>query len=469
MGEPILKIIAGADIRITDPTEAIVNYCKANLVIQNPEYAKKERLNKYTGDTPREIWLYQKTPDGVVLPSGCIDDVWQVVSDASHWSTDFSRPRSVKFESAIELYPYQEEALKRIMVKRNGVVIMPCGSGKTQTAIEAICRIGLPALWITHTSELLNQSMSRMVMSACTMPNFGFGTITGGKIDVGTHITFATIQTLSKIDLAPYKDFWGVVVVDECHHAIGAPTRTMMFYSVLSKLSARYKIGLTATPERADGMERAMFALLGNTIYSVDKSQLSDRIVPIHVMGAKTDYSPDMKVITDSAGIIDHAKALTLMALDEDRNCIIAEKIRELAEEGGSILVLSDRLNHLKILKDLVNEPAYSVMVSGSASKSEKFKRLNAMEDMRQGMLRIMFATYALAKEGLDIPCLTSVVFAMPKTDPATITQACGRVSRVDGTKEFGLVYDFIDDHWLYRKMWDRRKSVYRSNGYEIY
>jgi len=86
----------------------------------------------------------------------------------------------------------------------------------TQCALELISRIGLKALWLTHTQDLLNQSMNRAKsVFGCS----GYGTITGGKVNIGSGLTFATVQTMSKLDLRKYRDTWGCVVVDECFPA----------------------------------------------------------------------------------------------------------------------------------------------------------------------------------------------------------------------------------------------------------
>ena len=173
---------------------------------------------------------------------------------------------------------------------------MPCGAGKTQTALELVARLGGKCLWLTHTQDLLTQSMNR------AKANFGiaqstYGTITGGKINIGTGITFATVQTMCKIDLTQYKDTWDIIIVDECHKAIGSPTKVMQFYSVLSKLSCRFKYGITATPKRADGLEKSMFALLGDIIIEIPKSEVKNNTCDVIVNTIDTDYTPDYGVI----------------------------------------------------------------------------------------------------------------------------------------------------------------------------
>ena len=118
------------------------------------------------------------------------------------------------------------------------------GSGKTQTALEMIARLGLKTLWITHTIDLLNKSYER---AKNNFEDVGLGKIANGKIGIGTHITFATVQTLKSMDLQSYADTWDCVIVDECHRVCGTPAKAGMFYKVINKLVARYKYGLTAT------------------------------------------------------------------------------------------------------------------------------------------------------------------------------------------------------------------------------
>lgn len=99
------------------------------------------------------------------------------------------------------------------------------------------------------------------------------GTITEGKVSIGKGITFATIQTLCRLDLAQYKYLWDVIVVDECHRCSGTPTAMTQFYKVLNSLSARHKFGLSATVHRSDGMIAATYALLGQVVYGMVRGQ----------------------------------------------------------------------------------------------------------------------------------------------------------------------------------------------------
>jgi len=200
-------------ITVKDYTPQILSWCKCNLIIDNPDYYKKQQMGKWTGNTPKEIWLFEKDGNSLKLPFGMLNQLWNMYPDKSMWKPQIKPLKRLLYDSNINLYPYQEKAVCEALHKKNGILVMPTGSGKTQTALEIISRIGGKALWLTHTQDLLNQSKAR---AESVLGQGGYGTITAGKVNIGTHITFATVQTMAKLNLTEYCDAWDVVVVDEC-------------------------------------------------------------------------------------------------------------------------------------------------------------------------------------------------------------------------------------------------------------
>ena len=118
------------------------------------------------------------------------------------------------------------------------------------------------------------------------------GTITAGKINIGDGITFATVQTLSKIDLTQYKHEWDLIIIDECHHVAGSPTKLNQFSRVLDNLSATHKYGLSATVHRADGLIRSMYAYLGEVVYKVPDSAVLDKVMQVTILERKNQVEP---------------------------------------------------------------------------------------------------------------------------------------------------------------------------------
>ena len=299
-----MNFILANKVIIEDPTPEILAYCKSTLSFPNPDYLKREEKGKWTGNTQREIVLYERAGNRLYLPFGICKDVYlRFKKDITRVNVRICPLRARKYDSHINLYGYQQNAVEAVLRAKNGILVAPCGSGKTQMGLEAVARIGGKTLWLTHAQDLLNQSMNR-AKSCFGLAPTEYGTITAGKVNVGNTITFATVQTASKIDLTQYRDEWDCIIVDEAHRAVGTPTQMMMFYRVLSALSARFKLGLTATPYRADGLERCMFALLGDVIHEVPQSAVAGNTVPVRVKFVDTGYKPDVDKITDGDGTL---------------------------------------------------------------------------------------------------------------------------------------------------------------------
>ena len=122
--------------------------------------------------------------------------------------------------------------------------------------------------------------------------------------------------------------------------------------------------------------------------------------------------------------------------------------------------MLSDRLEHLRrlmsgISKELQEECA---MIDGSmTSKKARAAREQAIEDMRNGKKHFLFASYSLAKEGLDIPRLDRLYMTTPKKDYAVVTQSIGRIARVAEGKKDAVCYDYVDDIQFCQNQYKKR------------
>lgn len=462
-------------IYIKNPTQAIRDYCWQNLVLDNPEYHKKERMGLWVGNTPREIVLFERDGDDLILPFGCFKDIYQLEPQATY-TPEFAPKRTIHYQSGINLYPYQKEAVFAALNARNGIVVMPCGAGKTQTALEIIARLGGRALWLTHTQDLLNQSMNRA--KSVYGGTFTYGTITEGKINIGSGITFATVQTMSKIDLSDYKFEWDVIVVDECHKAVGSPTKCMQFYKVLSQLSARYKYGITATPKRSDGLERTMFALIGEKIIEIDREAVADTTCPIEIKTIPTGWMPNLDIALAGDGTLNYSALIDDMIENDERMELVCGYIGGCE---GATLVLGNRVKYLQKMAGIVsagtenlygepnNDGKRVLCLSGMGqSKKAKDARKEALRKLNDGELDVIFATYQLAKEGLDCPNLRNLILATPEKDETTVVQAVGRVGRKADGKACGTVLDFVDDFAMFKGWYKKRKKCYEKIDAEI-
>ena len=453
-------MIVSNTITVKNPTIEVVQWCKKELTIPNPEYAKKARMHFWLGDTPKVLSLYEQHGDSLVLPFGTLRSLPENVRNEAIFQSAFADPVNVDFgDKEIPLYDYQEEAVEMVSICKYGILRSAAGSGKTQMGIALVKKFGVRALWLTHTADLLRQSKARAEQY---MSEKLIGTITEGKVNIGKGITFATIQTMCKMDLTPYKNYWDCIIVDECHRVAGTPTAMTQFSKVLSSLAARHKIGLSATVHRSDGMITATYALLGHIVYTVPDEAVGDKIMKVGVKLVGTGLQISREAL-NTDGTINYTKLITYLTENTERNELIVKSI-----EDRPSLILSDRLNHLEEMMYLLPADMRkdAVMVSGKmTTKKGKAEREQALEDMRSGKKKYLFATYALSKEGLDIPCLERLYLTTPQKDYAVITQSIGRIARTYEGKADPICYDFVDDIGYLVKSYKKRCSTYRKNN----
>lgn len=456
-----MQVTISNNIRIKNPSTEIISWCQAHLKLSNPEYAKKSRMGFYLGTTPKFLYLYEMHGDEIVLPYGTLKQITPMIQNAIVTS-EFKPFESIDYGTPIPLYPYQEKAVREVKNGYYGILQSKAGSGKTQMGIALIKEYGRRALWLCHTLDLVNQSKERA--ERYTDKSL-IGTITEGKVNIGKGVTFATIQTMCKLDLSRYKDMWDVIIVDECHRVAGTPTQMSMFAKVLNSLSARHKFGLSATVHRADGMIQATFAILGDVVYTVPDEAVADKVMQVGIKPIATNVKLTLDCL-NTDGTLNYAKMINHLCEDWNRNDLIRGSIVD--EHDKSCLILSDRLEHLETLMRMLPDwlSPYAVMISGKmTSKKGKAEREQALEDMRTGKKKYLFATYSLAKEGLDIPCLERLFLATPQKDYAVITQSIGRIARTCKGKADPICYDFVDDIGYLVKSYKKRCATYKKNN----
>lgn len=463
------EMYVNSRLHIKNYTKYMLEWTKEKLIFNNPKYIKAEALGKWTGNIERHIYMYEIRNNVLVLPFGCFKDFYlKFKNDLSIVKSLIAPTRDVNYESNIKLYQYQETAVKRLLRAKNGILVSPCGSGKTIMGLETVARLGLKTLWVAHTNDLVQQAMDR------AKSNFGldyskYGTISAGKVKIGD-ITFATAQTLYNLDLPLYKDEFDVIVIDECHHIYKGDNSLAMYYKILNNLSARYRFGLTATPKRADGLERCMTALLGNIEHTIPKEEVKKFTCPVKVKKIETDYKPNLDVVLAGDGTIVYSDLIKDLTSDIKRNEKIAEDIKALinSDKTARILILSDRVEHLSTLREMLSGYKVRQLMALSNSKKAREERRQALVDLNDGKINVVLATYQLAREGLDIPKLNYLVMASPVKDATTVEQASGRVGRKAENKPYGTVIDYIDDFGLLIGFSKKRNAVYKRLEYEI-
>ena len=458
-----MQVTVGSQLRVEKPSAPLLAWCNQQLVLPNPDYAKKKRMGFYVGNTPEKLYLYQRDGDAILLPYGCLKTVTEYMTDQDSIMLGMAIPSPVSYGADVPLYDYQQIAVANMLAAQYGILQAPAGCGKTQMGIAMAAKLGRKTLWLTHTLDLVKQSKDRaeLYMSPALT-----GTITEGRVQIGKGITFATVQTMCNLDLRQYRDVWDCIIVDECHRAAGSPTAVTQFSKVLNALAARHKYGLSATVHRADGMIAATYALLGEVAYRVPDEATRGKIMTVAILPRATKQGLDRSFL-DTDGTIIYAKLISFLAENPRRNDLI---VHDLAVNNDHFnLILSDRLAHLEyLMRRLPPElRAQAVMIDGKmTSKKAKVLREQAIEEMRQGRKRYLFATYSLAKEGLDIPRLDRLYLITPQKDYAVITQSIGRIARTFEGKRDPIAYDYVDDGIQYLlRSYKKRCTTYRKCG----
>lgn len=454
-----MQVTISNEIYITNPTPEVVQWARENLVMPNPEYAKKQRMGLWTGNMEKQLYLFYVDGDMIALPCGTGKQIRKYLT-GSVMHQDLANNGIIAYPGEVPLYDYQELAVSAMKKAGCGILQSPCGSGKTQMGIALAARLQRKTLWLTHTQDLLCQSYDR---AREYFQESILGKITDGKVHIGSHLTFATVQTLSKQDLKKYKYTWDAVIVDECHRVSGTPASMKMFYRVISSLAARYKYGLSATVHRADGLIKSTFAALGDVQYQVPDEAVAEKTMQVDVLRRDTGIKVSRGCL-DTDGTMVYSKLIPYLTGSRSRNELIISDLEKNAVCYN--LILSDRLEHLKVLMQMLSEEyrPFAVMIDGKmTSKKAKAARIQAIEDMRSGRKHFLFASFSLAKEGLDIPRLDRLYLTTPKKDYAVVTQSIGRIARTFEGKDQPVCYDYVDQIGFCENQYKRRKTSYRK------
>lgn len=435
-----------------DPREVhprAMEHLLRDLSFPNPDYVSRVRFGRWVGATPEEISLLDDREGLATVPRGAVALVREAVRAAGQELAFDDRrtvcPR-VDFELGFELREYQEHAVTALVNRTQGCAVVPCGGGKTVIGTAAVARIGQPALILVHTHDLVEQ------WAATVRESLGIdvGIVAAGKLTL-RNVTVATVQSLVTLDDAVRADMagrFGTVILDEAHHAPAT-----VFREVLSWLPAKFRFGLTATPERSDGLTPMLHLCIGPELFRIDHQALVaaghlvvPRVVPV-ATGATTNAETHAAIVGD-------------LANDPDRNRLIVDLVAREAQAGSSVLVLSGRVDHCQRLAAFLTKAGIEAVPL--TSRVAKGQRTAVLDRFRDGSLRVVCAT-SLADEGLDVSRLERLVLATPARAEGRTIQRLGRLMRPHPGKGTPVLYDLVDDIPLARRQFAARQRAYRK------
>jgi len=458
---PQFIIEAWNDLRLFGAPAALTKAIKNDLTIANPLFENAVLHGRRTHGIPQKIRVYEEYSDHLSIPRGYLS---KLVDTLPLWGIEYLyKNLTTTFDpifppKKITTWDYQAPWITALLSEEQGMGQAPPGSGKTIMGLEVYARLGQPCLWLTHTGRLARQARKR----AETFLGIETGFIGQGGEDI-KHFTVGMVQTLIRRDLSEYKDKFGLILVDECHHL---PAET--FTKVVSAFSARYRYGLTATPYRDDGLQDLMFHALGPKLASIGKQELRVRgkLMTPTVVRRPTKFSFPY----DRTRKKQNYKALDdALASNHARNKQIATDVlvETCVKDNNVCIVLVGRLPHGQALYDLL-----SPVIPGTGYVHSKMtaKKSDAILDaFESGEYRILIATYKMLAEGFDYPPANRLFLTGPYKGRTRIEQACGRIERVYPGKDTAFIYDYVDSEvGVLNRQAEVRLDVYEANDMPV-
>jgi superfamily II DNA or RNA helicase len=371
---------------------------------------------------------------------------------------------AVPFNGSLKLD--QESAVEEVLSHRamgnlGGIVQAKPGWGKTVMALNTWTRMGCNALVVVHKSYLLNQWIKRIrgvqgedgrVVREGFAPSARIGVIRSGRCEFGPDfdITIATIQSLRKRGDTYPKKMWesfGLLISDEVHR-VAAPT----WSGIVPRFTAAYRLGLSATPRRKDNAQDVFFYHIGEVIYVSKVKQVIPRLRRVY-----TNFTLK-RLQTFDPNRASKEVQLRFLCANKERNALIIEELLKAVDAGRKVVVLSERRKHLDTLDEMFSRVKPKKISTGFYVGGMKQVDLDKSE-----LADVVWGTYQMLSEGLDIPSLDTAFFATPMSD---VEQAAGRVMREYDDKKKPVITDFIDDGVRsLSKMWNTRRSFYVKEG----
>ncbi len=345
--------------------------------------------------------------------------------------------------------PHQAKILEELDAERTlhgrhrNLVVAATGTGKTVIAALDYRRLvretygkDLTLLFVAHRQEILRQSQ-RMYQEVMSSHTFGELLVNGEVPTVGRYV-FASIQSLSAARIAALDpQHFDVVVIDEFHHAQAASYRQL-----LDHLKPQELLGLTATPERGDGIDvRSFFD--GRTAAELRLWDALDQnlLCPFHYFGIHD--GTDLAGIAWKRGSYDSASLDVLYTGNDARTRIVLKEVRDKISDASRMRALGFCVSTAHARYMAQRFTAAGIPALAVWAETPTAERADALQALRNGEINALFAV-DLFNEGLDVPEVDTVLFLRPTASATVFLQQLGRGLRMTEGKSVLTVLDFV-------------------------
>jgi superfamily II DNA or RNA helicase len=375
-----------------------------------------------------------------------------------------SRGAPIQIDFAGSLRPQQQEVADKTVHHLNqhggGLLQLRCGFGKTIIALHLFARLGVKTLVMVHKEFLMNQWRERI---AQFLPGARVGTLQAKTMDVeDKDIVIGMLQSVStgKYPQEVYEPF-GVCCFDECHH-LGAA----VFSRAMDIGRTRYMLGLSATPDRKDGLRKVFDWQLGAVICKVEakvtqkvfvqEERFEDPAVSRSPCGTTVIRMGARSVLYDEKPTF-RCKLLGHVVDSKPRTEFIVNIIRSFTSDPlRRVLILSERRKHLQAISEYLNKSGVENGFYWGGVKQSELEEASKKQ--------VVLGTYHMASEGMDVPELNTVVLASPKSD---VKQSVGRILRKTDHPVLPTVVDVIDQSLpCFARQVRTRTKFYRECGF---
>jgi len=407
-----------------------------DLTVKNPEYlSAMKHSNRPIYHIPEFVEFFDVEEDYLVVPRG-----YPLPFEYNDTLDKRLINRRIQYPPLqIKLRDVQQEAVdaySRSLTARDesGIIVLPTGTGKSITGLYIARQMQQRALIVVQKEDLIDGWMkdAKVVFG---MKPWEVGIVRGQKFHLGRHVTITTIQTLSVLPeekLEQMQKYFGMIIQDEMHRSVANS------YQVLNSFPARFKIGLTATLMRNDGMEKVFEFMFGKVCFRYEDEGGDDNILPVsvRVKMAPTEWSPSRGKVLIS-DIRNAIKECT------DFNRMLARDVAREANEGKSCIVFTHLKEHCEIIYENlldVGIPRNRIQLYNGDSKIPKDvmkKRAETKEVL------VTIATYAIATEGTNVKAWERGFLASTIANEKDTIQAIGRCRRRTPGKMDCLIYDY--------------------------
>lgn len=478
---------------------------ETRLRVTNPAWISKSRFSTFKGwkhSTPEFLRFYKEDDSGFYVPRNFDFELPEI--------DDYTEPgRKISFElegsKILHLRDYQDQYLTEnpgIISDRDKVLNVSCGGGKTVLGIYLSHLYGVTTLVLVPTHFLAQQWVARI--KEFTDASWHIWKSTDKAIPRGKNFYVCSFDLFTVREMPEwFKKDIGHVILDEGHR-MGAQT----YLPILGELPAKRRTALTATFRRADGMHQILHYQFGS-VYSMNYTPIKPAVHPV-TTGIKVGYVypkkgnwealrafiSDISPVTETQSTIqfewpekglesltDHLDGLKLPVKEKQvilRELKKAQKqsftildnhlsehpgrmrktvaiLHKCLKAGRTVLFISKRIKALKTLHKLFAEYRPVLVIGGSTDDMTPEERVYMEKEAR-----LIFGVAQLAKEGLDIDRLDTLILHLPIKD---VEQPIGRINRIREGKKRPVALVMLDDNQMCRGMYMASKKYIAING----